>query len=58
MMKITLGCAGKTRKNKSCKRYIVGSQVGYHFIHKKLGDCDIRNQEWRCYQHATEQLDI
>jgi len=54
MKEIALGCTGKTKKGKPCKRYIVGSQVGYHFIHKKLGDCDIRNQEWRCYQHTAK----
>jgi hypothetical protein len=54
---VKLQCAGKTKDDKSCKRYICGLYNGYsgYFEHPTLGVCDTRNKEWCCWQHNPKR---
>ncbi len=48
-----LTCDGKP----GCKRFIVGELATLgngHFRHPSIGDTDLRNFGWRCFQHRKE----
>lgn len=51
-----LPCGKRTKSGKRCKRYIVGTFDGYMYFeaqdrNKFPRPFDMRNQEYRCYQH-------
>ena len=48
---VYLSCSKKTLNGTSCRRILVGKQRGYYFESSIYGSCDLRNKEWRCYQH-------
>lgn len=50
-----LTCGKRTKSGRACQRFIVGLYDGGEtgsFWHPKLGTCDMRNKEWRCWQHG------
>jgi len=49
--KCKMVCGGMIKSGGPCKRFIVGSQCDYNFEHVKLGNCDMRESWWYCYQH-------
>lgn len=54
MAKYSLVCRKRTKSGRACQRFIVGDYDGGEtgvFEHPKLGHCDMRNSEWRCWQH-------
>lgn len=51
-----LQCSGKRKDGEQCSRVIKGFREGMdrrYFVHPKHGVCDLRDQEWRCWQHGV-----
>ncbi|MDP2662084.1 MAG: hypothetical protein Q8R28_15270 [Dehalococcoidia bacterium] len=51
-----LGCGKRTKSGKACRRYITGVFFNPYFTASNPAvmpgkSCDLRNQEWRCWQH-------
>lgn len=49
-----LVCAKKRKDGRSCRRYIVGTFSNPYFYSPVMPgiSCDLRNKEWRCWQHG------
>lgn len=47
-------CGKKTKSGRACIRFITG-MLGYNgaFEHSRFGYLDLRNKEWRCWQHGN-----
>lgn len=56
-----LRCSGERKDGEQCSRVIKGYRAGLggmYFVHSKLGTCDLRNKEWRCWQHGRVGMKV